>query len=698
MVRFFTLFLAMITLNVFAVDPVYRAGFDQNTFAQTGWTVFPAGTGEFSPAPVIISAIPSSFDDPIHTNGRGVLVSAQNGQGSLVLGPVVQTNGDLAVLSVSILTSSAEAIVAVGGLDVAPDGTIATVDGSATYAFEANSSAFVDGYNRVRVLYQPKSGAFIPIFQVAVSPGKNNEFVTAMVDNFEVHLLNKNVVTDPELQTLFGLAQTSPVPTATPTRTPTVTSTPTRTATPTRTPTIPAQTDPVVQLAQYDLANNNDNADSLYPAVSYDTRDDFVVVAVDQRSGFDDISLWNIGTEPKLQSAAFLVNETFEDTSAAFPDVDVNSDRVRHIVWIDNRSVEKLDSVYLAQYDVNGNRYGTRDFEVNRLFVDTNTKSPAVYAPDDNEILVTWIDDRNFVNDVFARRLRWENNLVDPLNEEDFQINIPFENTIAQTPDIVGDPDGNVIAVWSDNRLIVGDTKRFDIYARVFRLDTQILENSTLPDSAPEIMLSLFDDVPDDHYDPSIAYGADSGLFVAVWENFMESRNSGQVQAAVIDSSGEIVERLSNISDSVSGDFVRFPDVTSLGNGQFLITWQIEEDTAVYGRLYDAGTNRYKTPVTQLTPATSSNVSKIGTWQRIAGWNGNTFLSVFDLERPTGIDVSAFAGRLLNIDPVGTIPAKVLQAKVGGSGGSNVSIKSESNRQTHTQKEVRKETGHSFRR
>lgn len=692
-----SLFMVMMHSAAFAADPVFRAGFDQNSFAQTGWTVFPVGSGEYSPAPVIVSAIPSSFDDPTHTNGRGILVSAQNGQGALVLGPVVPTNGELAVLSVSILVTSPEAIVAVGALDVAPDGTIANVDGSATYSFESNSSAFVKGYHRVRVLYQPKNSAFIPLFQIAVDPSKQGEFVTAMVDNFEVHLLNQQVVTDPGLQQLFGLVKTTPANTPTPTRTPTVT------PTPTRTPTATPQQQPVTKLADYTLSNTSDNLESYSPAVAHDTGDEFAVVAVDQRSGFNDISLWNLGTEPKESRGAFTVNETFEDTSASNPDIAVNGQRVRHIVWTDDRSTEKLNSIYLAQYNTNGARIGSNDFEVNRLFVDTNTKTPAVDAPLDNEILVTWVDDRNFVDDVFVRRLRWQNNSVDPLNEEDFQINIPFDNTVAGTPDIAADPNGNVIAVWMDNRLILGDQKRNDIYARAFRLDTPIQEDGTLPASAPEIQISLFDNNTDDCFDPRIAYENGSGLFVIVWENYVPDQNVGRVQAAVLGASGNIIQEEFTVSNSSAGEFVRYPDVSAIGNGRFLISWQKEELSVVYGRVYDAANHRFLTGIVELTPAPNANINTgFGTWQRIAGGSNNAFLSVFDYLRVISgtdyADVSAYAGRLNNLETVGTIPAKTLSGKTNGGTISGVTVKSESSRQREEQKEIREETGYSFRR
>ncbi len=678
------------------IEPVFRTGFDQNTFQQTGWTAIPAGSGEFTLAPVTVAAIPSSPEDPSLTNGRGILISAQSGQGSLVLGPVVNTNGQPALISVSILATSPDALVAVGGLDVAPDGSLADTDGSAAYSLESNSRAFMDGYRRVRVLYEPKSDAFIPLFQIAVDPGNEGGFTTAMIDNFEVHLLSRDVVTNPDLQVLFGLTQASP-PANTPT--PTITPIPTQTPTVTPTPTQPPQASQLSRITDFNLTNLSDSFESFSPAVAHVADDEYAVVAVDQSFGFNDISLWNIGTEPREVRGSFLVNETFEDTSAGDPDISIDSDRVRHIVWSDDRSIEKLTSIFLAQYNNMGARIGGADFEVNRLFVDTNAKNPEVDTPVDDEILVTWVDDRNFVDDIFARRLRWTGNGVDTLNEEDFQVNIPFENTVAQAPDIVGDENGNVIAVWSDNRLILGDDKRNDIYARVFRLDTPLTADGTLPESAAEVQVSALDDTPDDSFDPRIAYEADSGLFMIVWENFFSERNVGRVQAAVIDSSGNIIQNEFVISPSNEGEFVRFPDVSAMSEGRFIVTWQIENDSTVYGRVYNAETHRFQSSILTIPPALPSGISAgLGTWQRVAFGSNNAFLSVFDYVRGGFADVSGFAGRLQNLNEPGIPPADDFNLKTGSQSSTGVNIQSEPVRQRPEQKSERKESAYSFRR
>ena len=213
------------------IQPLYRATFDDASFAESGWNFIPSGTGEFQPASVAIGLTASSAVSPEVSNGRGVIVTALAGQGSLVYGPVIPVQYNLVLLRLSIHALSAGGSLAMGALDVSPTGSLGTIDGSVTYAIETDSASFTDDYQQITVLYRPKSRALIPVFQLAVGASSNASAVIAMFDNFEVFPLNEETVSDPAMQALFGFSGSTSTPTPTPTPTPPTAITPTPTPT-----------------------------------------------------------------------------------------------------------------------------------------------------------------------------------------------------------------------------------------------------------------------------------------------------------------------------------------------------------------------------------------------------------------------------------------------------------------------------------
>ncbi len=565
-----------VPVNGQVLQPVYKAAFDNNTLQGNGWDFFKSGP-DYDAASVSIGVIPISPVSSSFSDGRGASITAAPGQGSFVYGPVVPVGNDLVLLRLSVLSVAKGGAIAVGALNAAPGGSIVNINGSVTYAYETDSERFMGDYKYIHVLYRPEGQAIIPIFQLAVAPSSNQPAVTAMFDNFEVFLLNKDTVSDPVMRQALGI-DINPNANPTPTITPVITATPT--------PTPEIMVDGITVGSIVELSNTSDQQDVFSPRTAFDRNDNFSVVAVDLTGGFQDIAIRNINADSMKIDGPFTVNEGFEDTIAQAPDMDIDFGGLRHIVWSDNRSIEKLFSIYLTQVDSFGVRRVTEDVEINSLFENTNTAEPAISVLSDNDIVICWRDDRNLFMDIFAKRLHWTGSLTQTIDEADFQINIPFENTNASHPDITANTNGDIVAVWSDDRVLHDGRKRNDVYARILTKTTQYNEERQLPDQVREIQVSGSDNFFDHAREPRIAYI--DGKFVIVWRNNDPGAGDSSIYAAVINNQGDILEEEFIIASGEGSHQLIAPSIAPWKDGQLMITWYDETTSQVFGRVYDA--------------------------------------------------------------------------------------------------------------
>ncbi len=606
------------------LTPLYGAAFDEAAFPLTGWTAVPSGAGQFQPAAVSIGLIPTSPSSPAYSNGRGVIISAAPGQGAFVYGPVVTVGADLVLLRLSVHALSGGGSIAVGALNVTPGGTLANADGSANYALEADTARFTADYEYVFAVYRPQGQAIVPFFQLAVNPGMPSA-VTAMFDNFEVYPINAETVTDPAWRFIFGFGGIG-TPTATPTPPPGATPTMTPTVTPTvpggATPTPPPATGGLEPGEVYSISPTSDQKEAFSPRTAYDRGSLFAVVAADLTEGYQDVLLRQVNTGDNTVSNPIAVNQGFQDTVAQTPDIAIDACGIRHVVWSDNRSVNpKLFSIYMAELNASGSKLNQNDFEVNGLFENTNTAEPALALRSNGEITVCWRDDRNFLMDVFVRRMRWTGTALQAIDAKDFQVNLPFENTNVSHPDVAVDDQSNIVVIWSDDRVLLEGKKRNDIYARFFTSSTQPDAKRQLPESVPEIQINAFDNQAEQAKEPGIAF--QKGVFLAVWRNVVTQSNASSIRGAVFDAQGKILVA-EFVIDGGSGQAAA-PAVSGWTDGRFLITWYDAGSKQIFGRLYDSVQNAFLTDPVPLVDGVEG-LERTG----VAAGGGNTGLSVWD--------------------------------------------------------------------
>lgn len=607
------------------LTPLYGATFDEAAFPLTGWTALPSGAGQFQPAAVSIGLIPTSPQSPAFSNGRGVIITAAPGQGSFVFGPAVTVGADLVLLRLSVHALSGGGSIAMGALNVTPGGTLANADGSANYALEADTARFAADFEYLFAVYRPQGQAIVPFFQLAVNPGMPTA-VTAMFDNFEVYPLNEQTVTDPAWRFIFGFGGIG-TPTATPTPPPGATPT----TTPTVTPTLPPVTGGLEPGLLFTITSIEDQREAFSPRTAYDRGNLFAVVAADLTTGYQDILIRNLDTGSGSISTPAAVNQGYEDTVAQTPDIEIDAGGVRHVVWSDNRSVNpKLFSIYLAEVDSSLHKLIEKDFEINNLYENTNTAEPAVALRGNGEITVCWRDDRNFLMDLFVRRMRWTGSALQAIDAKDFQVNIPYDNTNVSHPDVAVDDQNTIVVIWSDDRVLLkeGGKKRNDIYARIFNSSTQpeviTLETGEirqLPESVPEIQVNALDDKEEQAKEPAIAFA--KGVFLAVWRN-TDAQAVSSIRGAVFNAQGQILVPEFQVDMGLGK--ARAPSVAAWRDGRFLITWHDEGTKQMLGCIYDSVQNAFLTDDVPLVDGVEglerTGVAVGGSDQGLAVWDG----------------------------------------------------------------------------
>ena len=373
------------------------------------------------------------------------------------------------------------------------------------------------------------------------------------------------------------------------------------------------------------------------------------------------------------------MNETYEDTLAHTPDLVIDAAGTRHVVWSDDRSSEKLFSIFLAQLDSSSQRLVEGDFEANILYEETNAIDPALAVRNDGEAIVCWTDDRSFLMDLFVRRIHWTGNGIDTLGQEDVLVNIPRENTNVSSPDVVMTDQRTVIVVWSDDRALVDGNQRNDVYSVFFGYDTQADAEGAFPESITRVQLSNFDQILDHATVPKVAFA--NNRVVVVWRNFNPATGISSIHGAVTDELGDVVQGEFIIDGGASDTQSAAPDVTSLTGNLFMISWYDEVQQTVSARIFDAGSLLFVTDPTIV----DENVDSLHVLS-LASDHEQEFFTVWDAVSGQIRDLFGASGRWGNIaqGKKQSIPVSVESMAVKAHVGKLPSVK-----QLRTEKKIK---------
>jgi hypothetical protein len=402
-----------------------------------------------------------------------------------------------------------------------------------------------------------------------------------------------------------------------------------------------------------------EDVDSFAPAVAMNGLDQAGLVWSDNQAGEIDTLLGIFDRNLDAVSDIVIVNELFQETTTRSPRVSPGSDEAFTMVWSDNRSVEQLFDVFLTRIDNEEDKLFT-DVRVNEAYNNTNVETPDVASIGDGLICICWVDNRQSLRDVYARRFQENGSAVDA---RDYIVNPAYDETNATHPRVSGDAEGTAVIVWSDDRLLITgpptDT-RSDIFARVLPVSGITDNEGEWPGLEREIRVSNDDRGTDDALDPDIA-GNGHGLYVVAWRNQTSDGRDRHIYAAVITSSGDRLTGEFQVDLAPSPASTADPAVTFLGYDLFLISWRDErEDGLVVGQIYDAAVDWFVSdefvitdlvgPVAQPTAGSFSDRAFVTAW--VNGQTGaqdvlgNVFF--WDLLGDLNVDVAVSVPDLYN--------------------------------------------------
>lgn len=156
------------------------------------------------------------------------------------------------------------------------------------------------------------------------------------------------------------------------------------------------------------------------------------------------------------------------------------------IVWSDDRNYNTYGSdIYGQRFSASGLKLGS-NFRINNDITNSSQDNPTIGADKNGNFVVTWMDYRNGVPDIYHQRFDINGTR---LSLEDIKVNDLPLYSYSGKPSISVDRDGSYIIVWDDIFNIIG--QQYDIMAKRFRNNFFI--SSTQPPSlkwSPDVAIA----------------------------------------------------------------------------------------------------------------------------------------------------------------------------------------------------------------
>ena len=203
------LFAMALSINCFAQNPIL-IDFSGNSAEANGVTLIGAGFGEYPMPDVSFGDIPTdnAFDGA--TDGRGMIITANPGEGVMMQTPTIEFS-NCALLRCSIRLSAPHASLYLASVDQSESTFVSTITPS-------NPLSFVNQYQRISDFFLPPSTGFQGIIQVINT--SDAEVLTVYIDNFEIIEMEQDRI-NVSIEDLIGSKSPIPDNTPTPTLTPT---------------------------------------------------------------------------------------------------------------------------------------------------------------------------------------------------------------------------------------------------------------------------------------------------------------------------------------------------------------------------------------------------------------------------------------------------------------------------------------------
>jgi hypothetical protein len=301
---------------------------------------------------------------------------------------------------------------------------------------------------------------------------------------------------------------------------------------------------------------NNQNA----PSIASDSKGSFVIAW--GGSGVIRAKMYN--NHGIIQGSEFIVSSY--GGAQNFPSVISDPNGNFLITWQSDREVSHY-GIYAQRYNSLGVPQGS-EFRVNTYNINNQSNS-SVTSDINGNFVITWQSEQDgSYHGIYAQRY---NSLGVPQGSE-FRVNTYTTNN-QRYPSIASDINGNFVIAWQSGNFIIGreqDGSGNGIYAQrynslgipqgsEFRVNTNTLRDQSYPSIASDI----------------------NGNFVITWQSNQDGSGYG-VYAQRYNSLG-VPQGSEFRVNSYTNDNQNNPSITSDSNGDFVITWQSNQDGSSFG-------------------------------------------------------------------------------------------------------------------
>jgi hypothetical protein len=295
---------------------------------------------------------------------------------------------------------------------------------------------------------------------------------------------------------------------------------------------------------------NSEGIPSWAPSLSCGPDGGFVVAWVDIESG-NNIYAKRFDASGDSLGESFKVNEDEEAMPHISPSISIGQSGNFVIVWEDYR--DTTADIYAQRYGSDGNKLGG-NLEVSSDSLYEDQYSPSVSLGKSDRFMVTWVDLKSGIKDVFAVLFSFDGTADTSV----FKVDTTTTSDPRENPWVDSDTTGRYMIAWTDYTpsFVTIYTQRFDSLGQ-----------------APESRLTISDaGATGERHDPTLSTNP-SGAFVVGW---MDKRNLNyDIYARTIRSDGSPQQGSDfTINDDSSGANQKFPKVATKSDGGFMVVWE----------------------------------------------------------------------------------------------------------------------------
>ena len=287
------------------------------------------------------------------------------------------------------------------------------------------------------------------------------------------------------------------------------------------------------------------------PSISTDGIGNFIITWQDDRNGDDDIFAQRYFSDGSTVGINFKVNDDQVSAGQYRPDITTDNSGNFVITWEDWRNDDY--DIYAQRHSGNGSAIGI-NFKVNDNQGSAQQHFPSISKDGCSNFMITWQDDRNVDDDIFAQRYSNDGRAVGT----NFKVNDDMGNAYQGSPSISTDVNGNFVITWMDCR-----NGNSDIYAQYYSSDGSVMGTNFKVNDDQGSSRQLHHSISMDG----------SGNFVITWED--ERNEVRDIYAQCYSSNGIAQGTNFKVNDNQGNtDHYSHPSISTDSDGNFVITWE----------------------------------------------------------------------------------------------------------------------------